>query len=165
MAFTANGTTKMIFTFEDRDKNTSRLTLYVPGLALVEDVAAWATGAGATLLQALSNALITDISINQNFKQDTYVQPVEASDVERKGTFTFGDGIGTSTFNIPSFINEKVVDNTQIINTADTAVAAFIAAMIDAGLFDAYGLANYRGEQLIELVNAPKKTHRGSSKG
>lgn len=166
MAIVADGTTGMNFTFKDRDGNTATLTLYAPSLAVTEDVATWASGAGATLVQALSNAVITNISVTQKYIEDAPTVPVEASDVERKGVFSFNvEGAGHSTFRIPSIKNELVIDGTKYINQADTAVAAFIAAMLDSGLFDTYQLGNFRGDPLETLVGPPYKTHVGSSKG
>jgi hypothetical protein len=166
MAIVADGTTAMNFTFRDRDNNTATLTLYAPSLAVTEDVAAWASGDGAVLVQALSNAVLTNISVIQKYVEDAPATPAEASDVERKGVFSFNvEGAGHSTFRIPSFINEKVIDGTKFINTADTAVAAFIAAMVDSGLFDTYQLGNFRGDPLETLVGPPYKTHVGSNKG
>lgn len=166
MAIVRDGTTRMNFTFKDRDGNTATLTLYAPSLAVTEDVATWASTDGATIVQALSNAQITNISVIQSYIQDAPTVPVEASDVERKGVFSFNvEGAGHSTFRIPSFINEKVIDGTKFINTADTAVAAFINAMVDDGLFDVYQLGNFRGDPLETLVGPPYKSHVGSSKG
>lgn len=166
MAIVAYGTTAMIFGFTDRDKNTATLTLYSPAAAVTEDVSTWASTTGATLVQNLSNAKLSSISIIQRYVNDDLTPPVEASDVERKAVFSYDvDGGGVSTFRVPSIINEKVVDGTKFINPADAAVIAFQAAMIDAGLFDVYGLGNFRGSKLLVANGAPYKSHKGSENG
>lgn len=167
MAIVAAGTSAILFNFQDRDENTASLTLYSPSAAITEDVATWASTTGAGLVQALSNAKLISISIIQRFvNDDVSTLPVEASDVERKAVFSYDvAGGGVSTFRIPSIDNTHVVDGTKFLNPTDTAVAAFQAAMIDAGLFDVYGLGNFRGDKLVAPNGAPYKAHKGSNKG
>lgn len=166
MAIVPSGAKRMNFTFEDRDKNRSTLTLYAPSAVVSDDAATWATTDGVALLQPLTDARIASISIIDEYVNDDLTVPVEASDVERKGLFSFDvEGAGVSSFRIPSFLNTKVIDGTNTINTADAAVQAFINGMIDAGLIDVYGLGNFRGDKLVALATAPRKVHRGSTKG
>lgn len=166
MAIVSVGTKAINYTFEDRDGNTATLTLYAPADVITEDVETWATTTGAALVQALSDSQIRSVTIVQSYEEDTIVQPVEASDVERKGVWDFKvAGGGHSTFRVPSIKNTLVIDGTKFINRADAAVVAFEAAVIDTGLFDLYGLGNFRGDKLTALNNIPFKSHRGSQNG
>lgn len=166
MPIAAVGTKAINYTFYDRDNNSATLTLYAPADVITEDVEAWAIGTGAALAQAMSDAQIRQVTIVQTYEESTIVQPVEASDVERKAVFDFKvAGGGHSTFRIPSIKNTLVVDGTKYINRADAAVVAFEAAVIDTGLFDLYGLGNFRGDKLTALNNVPFKSHRGSNDG
>lgn len=167
MPLSAAGTATINYAFEDRDKNRSTLTLYAPSAAITENVETWATGAGATMLQALTDARIVEVSVIRNFREtDMATLAPETSDVERKGLFSFEvDGGGVSSFRIPSFLNSLVIDGTNTINTTAPAVVAFQNAMVDAGVFDLVGLGNFRGDKLIAPATPPRKVHRGSMKG
>lgn len=166
MAFAQEGATRINFKFQDRDKNTATLTCYAPDAVLQEDVVTWATTVGGPTLQAVSDATIVTISIVQDFSDAAAAQAVEGSDVERKMRVTFPvAGSKPSVFSIPSVLNTKVIDGSNIINTADSAVIAVLAMFEDTGLFDTVGLGNYRGEPLLTHEVAPVKVHRKSDKG
>ena len=166
MAFVQELATRIVYAFRDLDGNTSTLTLYAPDTVLGEDIQTWAEGTGYAAILAMTNASITGYSIITQVKQDAPQLAVEASDVERKGTFTYPvQGGGSSTFNVPSVKNELVVDGTQVLDPDNAAVIAFHAMMEDTGLFDLVGLGNFRGDKLLPHIAAAKKTHRTSSKG
>lgn len=144
-------------TFADRDKNTSTMKVYFQsGLAF-----AALEGAAAGLVAAagaLSDSPIVGYTISREFEETADVQPPEISDVERKGYFAFrlADKRLTS-MSVPSIKNTLVLDNTNVINTADALVAAFVAA-VSAGGTDS------SGQDVIRLETAEKR-HRGSRKG
>lgn len=166
MAFVPTGTTVISVTFEDRDLNTSTVQFFVPAAAVTADVETFAIGTLVTNLAALSDAFIRRVNVSHTFENDTYVLPVEACDVERKGVFVWQATDRTTSKNeIPSVKNTLILDKTQNINTTDAAVVAFQDMMIDTGLFDVYGMGNYRGIKLIGTKSAPKKIHRESNKG
>ena len=166
MAFAQDGATRINFKFQDRDKNTATLTCYAPDAVVQADIVTWATTVGGPTLQAVSDATIVTISVVQDFSDAAAAQAVEGSDVERKGQFVFPvAGSKPSIFSIPSFLNTKVIDGSNIINTADSAVIAVLAMFEDTGLFDTVGLGNYRGEALLTHEKAPIKVHRKSDKG
>lgn len=166
MAMVSVGTKAINYTYTDRDDNTATLTLYAPNDVITEDVETWAIGPGLTLAQGISNATITGLSITQNYEENAPAIAVEASDVERKALFSFKvDGGGTSSFRIPSVRNELVVDGTNVLNQADASVSGFIAAMTDTGLFDLFGMGNFRGDKLTALASVPRKVHKNSTKG
>jgi len=166
MAFVPAGVQAMNVTFEDRDKNTGTVAFFVPAAVITADVDTFATTTLPTILAPLSDAFIRRISIQRTWENDTYVQPVEAADVERKGVFVWSALDRTISKNeIPSIKNTLVLDGTNTINTTDAAIVAFIAMMVDTGLLDVYGLGNYRGIKLTGTKTAPRKIHRASSKG
>lgn len=166
MAFVATGTQAINVTFEDRDGNQSTISFFVPGAAVTEDVETFATGTLITRLTALSDAFIRRVTMTHTFENDTYVQPVEACDIERKGVWVWkAEDRTTSKNEIPSIKNTLVLDGTNFINTTDAAVIAFKDMMVDDGLFDTYGMGNYRGIKLVDTKSAPEKIHRKSSKG
>lgn len=166
MPMVATGTTQINVTLEDRDKNTATVTFYAPAAALTEDVETFATGTLMTHLTALSNATVRRITINHTFENDSFAAPPEESDVERKGVFVWASqDRTTSKCEIPSFRSTLVIDGTETINTTDAAVVAFKAMMVDTGLFDTYGMGNYRGIKLVDYKSPPEKHHRASNKG
>lgn len=166
MAFVADGAQSMAVTFEDRDTNQSTVDFYVPEAAITADVAAFATTDLITTLAALSNASIRRVTLSRTYVNDAFVQPVEASDVQRKGVFTWLANDRTKSRNeIPSIKNELVIDGTDFINASDAGVAALIAMVVDAGLIDVYGLGNYRGVKIVQMSGPPYKRHRKSTRG
>lgn len=166
MAIVADGTKTILYTIRDRDNNLATLTLYAPALAVTEDVVTWATTTGWDLINGMTNGQLVRVTVQQGYYDNAPVQPPEESDVERKGLFSFNvEGGGVSSFRIPSFDNALVIDGTNTINTTAPAVSNFTAAMVDAGLFDLYGMGNFRGSKLISVNNAPRKVHKGSNIG
>lgn len=166
MAFVQELATAVTYQFVDNDGNKASLTLYAPDVVIGENIKTWAEGTGYSTVLAMTNASILGYAISIQVKQNAPQAAVEASDVERKGVFTFPvSGGGSSTFSIPSIKNELVIDKTQFLDEANAAVVAFTAMMEDTGLFDTVGLGNFRGDSLLAHTAKPKKTHRNSSKG
>lgn len=148
---------KLTFSTIDRDRNPGSVEMFVDTTLDFVAVEAKAS-AMVALVGALMDAAITNYTITRAVVDDVAPQPPETSDVERKGVFRFqlADGRFTS-MSVPSFRNDKVIDGTNVINTSDVAVAAFVAAVIADG-------GDRVGIDIDELVSA-KKTHRKSSKG
>lgn len=148
---------KLTFSTIDRDRNPGSVEMFVDTTL---DFVAVETKASAmvALVGALMDAAITNYTITRAVVDDAAPQPPETSDSERKGVFRFelADGRFTS-MSVPSFRNDKVIDGTNVINTADVAVAAFVAAVIADG-------GDRVGVDIDNLVSA-KKTHRKNSKG
>lgn len=166
MAFVAAGAQSMAVTFEDRDTDQATVDFYVPAAAVTADVGTFATGTLITTLTALSNASIRRVTLTRTYENDAFVTPVEASDVQRKGVFSWVASDRTRSRNeIPSIKNELVLDGTEFLNSGDAAVQALINMVVDTGLIDVYGLGNYRGVKLVQMAGAPYKRHRASAKG
>jgi hypothetical protein len=148
--------------FVDRDNNHGALSYNAPVTALVADVYADAQNVAAKVA-AISDATLKNISISYGATEYNPAQPAEASDVERKGVFTFRDAAGFSSItSVPSIKNTLVIDGTQIINAADADVAAFVLAMTGATLVAPP--ISLHGQDLQNLARA-RKTHRKSTKG
>lgn len=166
MAFVQELATAVTYQFVDLDGNKASLTLYAPDVVIGENIKTWAEGTGYTTVLALTNASILGYAISIQVKQNAPQAAVEASDVERKGVFSFPvAGGGSSSFSVPSIKNELVINGTQFLDEANAAVSSFTAMMEDTGLFDTVGLGNFRGDALLAHTAKPKKTHRNSGKG
>lgn len=166
MAMVPVGTKSCVYTFKDNDNNTASLTVFAPATVLTEDVGTWATTTGLTTIQALSDAVIVGLSVNQKYEENAPADAGESSDVERKMRTTYKAASGArSTFRVPSIKNSLVVDETNTVNPAAAEVIAFHAMMIDATLFDIVGLGNYLGSPLVAKIGPSVKVHKGSNEG
>jgi glycine cleavage system pyridoxal-binding protein P len=84
--------------------------------------------------------------------------------VERKGVFSFRAADGSSIIvSVPSLLNTKVIDETNVINKADAAVTSFINAMLDTSL-TLITPSSHLGSNIV-MVDKAVKTHRGSRRG
>lgn len=166
MAWVQETAKSVTYQFRDLDGNPGTLTLYAPNDVLQADIDLWAQGTGYTTVLALTNASIVGYTTSGAWRQDAPQAAIEASDVQRKGKFSMRvQGGGTSIFSVPSIKNELVVNGTNVLNPTDPAVVAMVNMLQDTGLFDVFGLGNYRGDKLITLARAPYKAHSASSEG
>lgn len=123
----------VIVTFKDRKGKTATTEVKIPtGLSLA-DMVEFAQQM-AVLIDAITTGQI--ISVGIGIRIDTSGLGLTAAagttaDVEEKGKFQFlTDGGFYTTVNIPCWSDINTVDFSDVIDTADTDVAAFIAAMI-----------------------------------
>lgn len=144
-------------TFQDRDKNKSTTGIFFQSALAYLDVEA-AAAAAVAAFGALSDAPIVEYSISRNYVETGAINPPETSEVQKKGYFSFSlaDRRKTS-FEIPSIKPSVVVDNTNVINTADALVVALVTAVTAGG-------TDVSGQDIIRLEKAVK-VHRQSSKG
>jgi hypothetical protein len=168
MATVLVGTTQFTYGFKDRNKNTRGTTISfaLPDTTTLAELQTFADYIGVRAA-AVSDATYLGASIAIGTREDP--EPtglaVVGSDVERKGSFTFrNSGGGASTIKIPSFKSSMVLDGSNAINTADTAVAALITALLDGPVGFDNGAATSTGLQYEALIDA-RKTHVGSSQG
>lgn len=164
MALTLSPVFDISVTLVDRDRNTSTMTLHAPGDLAIADVEADLVATIIPAIVAVSDALVKQWTITRSAVDDLAASDApEASDVERKGVFSFRAADGsTYTVGVPSFKNTMVIDRTNLINTADASVAAFIAAIITGGADTAP--STYLGADITILDHA-RKRHRGSARG
>lgn len=151
----------------DRDKNRGSLQFYVSTANTVLEVI---TALEATIIpavQGVSDMLVTGWNISSTAElDDLSALAPEASDVERKGVFSFGCADGSSmVLQVPSFRNTLVIDGTNTINTTDAAVTAFTNMIVSDAILALVRPRNYRGVDVNSVVKAPYKRHRASSRG
>jgi len=162
---TAGRPVRVALSLEDRDRNKSNATIGLPSTVSIVDLITNLAAIEA-LVAGLSNANIVDGTISIDLRQSTAWAPAaEASDVERKGVFTFAtDNDGSfGKIEIPSVDNTHVMDGSNLLRLDSAPVAAFIAFMTG----DTLGLGrpvNGPGHDITRLLKA-YKLHRGSSKG
>lgn len=148
----------------DRDRNVSTITTHIPSAMDIADIQ---TAIASTLIPGIlgiSDALVKSWSITRSAVDDTAASDApETSDVERKGVFSFRADDGSAyVINVPSIKNTVVIDRTNLINIGDTAVAAFIAAIVTGGTGAAP--SSYLASDILLLDHA-RKMHRGSRRG
>jgi len=168
MALASTPNWEVSATVADRDKNLRSFSFNLPSaltFAAATTAAETVIAAAATLL----NGVVVRYGLLGGKYETSYpaTLPVEGSDVERKGVFVFNTAVFGQHVKIelPSINNTYVVDGSNIIDQADTDVAAFIAAVIDTGLGAGNSPVSSTGADITGIFGAPKKVHRKSSKG
>jgi hypothetical protein len=168
MALVQNSVWSVSIGFRDRDKNLAAMGFYLPSALAFADAYAAAV-AIATAADALSDATLESVSLNLGaYDSVAAATPAaEASDVERKGSFTFATAnrqIKTRV-EVPSIMNTLVVDGANVLDVDNPAVQTFITTMINTGLGANNSPVAVGGGSLTAIYGTPKKIHRGSSKG
>lgn len=167
MAFVDDLLWVAVGSFQDRDRNISRMSVNLPA-ALTYDAAETAALAVFNAAVPISDAVLFSYSLGKGaFDYDAFAaQAPETSDVERKGVFQLRAANGqTVKFEVPSIKNSLVVDGTNAILVADAAVTAFMAALQDTGLGAGNSPVTNAGADLVANLGTPHKIHRRSSKG
>jgi hypothetical protein len=164
MALTLQPTYNVSLTLIDRDWNTSSMTIHLPAASVIGTVETFVTGTLIPAIQGISNAVVKAWSITRTAVDNAAVADApEESDVERKGVFSFRAADGSAyVVNVPSLINEVVIDRTNLINIGDVLVTAFLDA-ITAGVAGALP-SSYLGSDIVRIDHA-RKMHRGSRRG
>lgn len=165
MALVQQPTYNVTLSLVDRDRNTSTMSVHIPTTSLIGVVETWVSGTLIPAVQGISNAVVKAWSISTAAVDDTAVALApEASDVERKGVFSFRADDGSAyVVSVPSIANTVVIDETNILDKTDALVIAFIDAMINTSL-SLVTPSSYLGANIIMVDKAVKK-HRGSSRG
>jgi hypothetical protein len=164
MAITTSPYWNLSLTFKDLDTNTSQMQFLLPDTVVLDDVVAAIDGAFGALVSPLSDAVLVGYSLSRGGTDYAAPDAAETSDVERKGVFTFkADNGQVLRVSVPSIKNSLVINKTNIINTGDTAVAAFIA-FITGGILGVGQPVTNGGGSAAQLLKA-EKTHVQSSKG
>lgn len=164
MAFESTGAAVITATMVDWNNNKSTVEVHAPDSVVGEDVNTWATGGFVTHLEALSDAVVTNISVQQGFRNADAPAAPSSSNIERKGSFVFRDeNNGTMTVQIPSIKQSLVLQGTNYLE--GTAVTNFVNAVVDGGIWDLVGLVTKKGEKLTGTTRRPRVIHRANSKG
>jgi hypothetical protein len=164
MALTLKPTYNISITLQDRDWNKSTMSCHVPATAALATVETFITGTLIPAVQGISNAVVLSWSLTRHAEDNAVVADAEeVSDVERKGVFSFRAVDGSAyVVNVPSLINEVVIDRTNLIDIGDALVVAFLDAMT-AGITGALP-STYLASDLVRIDHA-RKHHRGSRRG
>lgn len=167
MALTGTLTYDTTLVFQDRDKNTASVSARFDSALTASGLETELLALGAAIAAVVDSVLVA-ISYTrtlQEIDQTVLNSAPETSDVERKGVFVFNTSYGTnSKMELPSIKNTLVVDGSNIINMADAAVIAFLAA-VAPGTPGAASPLDPAGGTLTFSGTAAHKMHRKSSKG
>lgn len=165
MALEPYTTYRVSVSMRDRDNNISNVGFNYPAANTIGNVEAELTGTVIPAIAAISDAVVVGYSINYGAGDDVAPVAPETSDVERKGVFTFRvDNGQVVKYEVPSIRNTLVVDGTNVLNPADAAVIAFIAAITSPGIEGLQPVSNVGG-LIVSQASPARKMHRRSSKG
>jgi len=168
MALTVSNQMTLTVKLVDREGNVSSPSFRFGALLDVTDFIDAIPITLVPAIAALSNAEVAGWTLTHSATDPdvpAVTQPVEASDVERKGRWSLRTANGHSvTVEIPSIDNTFVIDGTQSINRAATEVATFEDILIGNTLLDTAFLVSNRGEAVTGVVKAVK-VHVASTKG
>lgn len=165
MALTSDLTMSVNVTLMDRDRNVSTMGFNIANGGLLAVIETAVSGTLITAIQAITDAVVIAWSITTGARDYAPTLPGETSDVERKGVFSFRADNGASyVVAVPSIKNTMVIDETNQINKADSAVAAFIQTVLDGTILGIAHPVTYLNSDIVALEKAVKK-HRGSGVG
>jgi hypothetical protein len=164
MALALQPTYNVTLTLIDLDWNTSSMTVHVPAASVIGTVETFVTGTLIPAIQGISNAVVKAWSVTRTAVDNAAVTDApEESDVERKGVFSFRAADGSAyVVNVPSLINDVVIDRTNLIDIGDALVISFLDA-ITAGIAGSLP-STYLGSDIVRIDHA-RKMHRGSRRG
>lgn len=163
MALTADNYLTVTVTMQDLNLNKSDISVKLPAATTLAQAQAFLATL-VTALDAISNAIVRATSISISSKEtDPAVAAVEASDVERKGLFSFAAANNTPlSLQVPSIDTNFVINFTNLIDREATEVAAFIDLIVNGN--GTVAPVSNAGSSVAIFRNA-KQIHRGSSKG
>lgn len=119
----------------------------------------------APILDAITDGAITGVSVSiaATLPGGLASTPGANSDVEEGARFIFSTENGYSTaVRVPTFPESKISSGSQAVNLADTAVDAFVDAMV-AGVTVTAGTAepsDYRGDDIVGVTSAVESFQR-----
>lgn len=155
MALAADLAPTVSLSLGDNNNKNSSMLFYLP--ASVTTIAAALTRANALrdAVADLTNARILGGSVNFPLTEDAPGAVVAESEVERKLVFPFRGANRRQTFvtEVPSAVFSVETTGTDVVDTTNAAVAAFIAAVI------ANAVTN-RGEALASIGGRVYMDHR-----
>jgi hypothetical protein len=165
MALTSDATMTLTLSLLDRDRNVGTLSFNINNGGLLAVIETAITGTIIPAVQAITDAVVIAYSLTVGAHDHSAAAAVEASDVERKGVFSFRAANGSSyVVAVPSFKNTMVIDRSNLVDLADAAVITFVNMVTDGSILGIAAPKTYLGSDVIGLVKAVK-THRGSSRG
>jgi hypothetical protein len=168
MALTDSPTWDVSLTFKDRDGNPSTISYHLDAALTFAEAGAAMAAVNATIVP-LSDAVLVGVSLVLSQYENTYpaTLPPESSDVERYVTFPFVGSVknARTSIKIPSIKNTLIIDQTETLNMADALVIAFRDTFLDTGIGVGNSPVTIHGADLVALLDAPIKKHRGTVAG
>lgn len=165
MALSSDPTMTLTLSLLDRDRNVGTMSMSINNGGLLAVIETAITGTIIPAVQAITDAVVIAYTLSVGAHDHSAAAAVEASDVERKGVFSFRAADGASyVTQVPSIKNTLVIDRSNLIDLADAAVITFVNMITDGSILGVAAPKTYLGSDIIGLVKAVKK-HRGSSVG
>lgn len=154
MALSSNRpTAALVYSVLDSSGSKGRVLVHVP-YATLATAALTAAEALGVLITALTGCTILSVSLTYTLFDEAPVAPSANSFVEDKGVFQFRLANGLTTrIDIPGIL-PVVLRQSGAINTADPAVAAFIAGVIGVDAI----FAGVDGSDITSLLAAYKRS-------
>lgn len=122
----------ILYSIRDAKNQSSTMQINVPAGTAFSDVQLFAREF-ALLLDPCINGVITRVGVSLAVDVSTAglaISPDNTADVEEGARFQFRTAGGYNTaFRIPTFLESKIATGSKDVNTADTDIAAIIAAM------------------------------------
>lgn len=165
MALTNDLTMSLTLTCMDRDRNTSTVGFNIANGGLLAVIELAITGTLIPAVQAIMDCVVVGWSLTTGARDYAAALPVESSDVERKGVFSFRAANGASfVVAVPSIKNTLVVDRTNQIDLTDSAVDTFVQTILNGTILGIAHPVTYLNSDVVSIEKAVKK-HRGSGVG
>lgn len=164
MALVTNSYMEITLEIADRDLNKAKASVKLPAATTLAQATTFINGSLITLIQAISNGIVYGWSISLGAKEtDPTVVAVEASDVQRKGSFRFRAANGTPVkLEVPSINNNFVVDFTNVLDPTATEVTDLVDLMVNG---DGTVAPISNAGSSVAVFNGAFKIHRQSSAG
>jgi hypothetical protein len=155
MAFVPYPNFHLGYSFRDNNGQVSSTGLMLPGSLAFADANTFAA-AVAIQLQALSDAYLTGYFIQYGGTNDAADPLTDSSEVERKLSLTFDAGTYKNAYKmeIPSPIFAIEQPRTDVADVTNTALATFIASMLNGPGGAGNGPRTYYGQDLTALARA-----------
>lgn len=149
----------LTYSIKDAKGKVSIAKINFPDTSDIADIVGFAEDAATAINNIIKGKIIdAGIGIAVDISGATIrSSPDSNSDVEEGARFSFRSAIGALTnLRLPTFDEAKMVSGTQVVNTADTAVDAFVDLMvIGNGVGAGFGHpSDDHGEDVVSLESA-----------
>lgn len=124
-------TTNITISVEDGKSSNSIITIPLPAATAITDAVLFAQA-----IWPLIDPLITGgnvvARVSQVVSGIASSNPLGSADIQEKAKFVFQSlAPFTKALSLPTFLETKMVPGSDIVDTSDTDVAAFVTAMVD----------------------------------
>jgi len=124
-------TTNVTFSIEDGKSSQSIVTFPLPAATAIADAIAFAKTVWPILDPLITGGNVV-ARVSQIVSGITSSNPLGSADIQEKAKFVFQSlAPFTKSISLPTFLEAKMVAGSDVVDTSDTDVAAFITAMVD----------------------------------